>query len=544
MQIEISNLKQSIEAYLEQPETEGVRRLAAARLKLDPVAIPELRILRKSVDARDKSRIQFVYSVQVTLPQGYGISRLNNQKDIEVQPEDTEAARGLLEKLPGGTEKIKDRPIIIGSGPAGLFAGLILAERGYKPLILERGADVDRRTRDIEGFFQSGQFDEGSNIQFGEGGAGTFSDGKLTARSKDSRCSIVLERLVQAGAPAEILYINKPHIGTDILKPVIKNIRSSIIRLGGEVRFDARVTGVVIEAGAAKAVIVNENERIESNVIIAALGHSARDTYQMLHDRGVAVIPKPFSIGVRIEHRQQMIDQAQYGRFAGHPALGAADYVLTFRSNTTGRSAYSFCMCPGGMVVAAASEKDMVVTNGMSEYSRDRENANSALVVSVSPEDFGSTHPLAGIAYQRNWEARAYQLGGGGYRAPVQLVGDFMKGNASSGISRIKPSYLPGVKPADMAGCLPPYVIATMKEALRDFDRKIKGFGEAEAVLTGVETRTSAPVRIVRNEHMESENTANLYPIGEGAGYAGGIVSAAIDGIKAAEKIIGRFRPL
>lgn len=544
MQIEINNLKQPIEAFLELPEAENIRRLAAVKLKLRPEEIPDVRILRKSVDARDKGHILFVYSIRVTLPEGYGIAKLKGNKDMEILPPDSADGSKALLGLRFGMGKIKDRPIIIGSGPAGLFAGLILAEHGYMPLILERGTDVDRRTNDIARFFKSGVFDEGSNVQFGEGGAGTFSDGKLTARSKDWRCSVVLERFVQAGAPAEILYLNKPHIGTDILKPVIKNIRSRIMSLGGEVRFDAKVTDVVIEGGAAKAVIVNDSEKIESNVIIAALGHSARDTYKMLYARDVRIIPKPFSIGVRIEHWQRMIDEAQYGQFAGHPALGAADYILTFRSNTTGRSAYSFCMCPGGMVVAAASEKDMVVTNGMSEYKRDRENANSALVVSVSPEDFADAHPLSGIEFQRSWEKKAYQLGGGGYAAPVQLVGDFMKAKASSGLGRIKPSYRPGAKPADLAGCLPPYVIATMREAMKDFDRKIKGFGDAEAVMTGVETRTSAPVRIVRNEHMESENTANLYPVGEGAGYAGGIVSAAVDGIKVAERIIERYKPL
>jgi len=393
-------------------------------------------------------------------------------------------------------------------------------------------------------FWKGGVFNEESNVQFGEGGAGTFSDGKLTTRIKDNRCDFVLQRFVEAGAPEEILYLNKPHIGTDILKTVVKNLRSKIIELGGEVRFCAKVTDVITENNKAVGVVINEEESIFSNVILAALGHSARDTYKMIFERGVRIVPKPFSIGVRIEHPQSMIDEAQYGKHAGHTALGAADYILTYRSETTGRSAYSFCMCPGGTVVAAASEAGMIVTNGMSEFARDKQNANSALVVSVSPEDFGSTHPLAGVEYQRTWERKAFEAGGRNYNAPVQLVGDFLSGNASSKLGEINPSYMPGIKLTDMQLCLPDYVTITLKEALREFDRKIKGYARQDALMTGVETRTSAPIRILRKENMESENIDNFYPIGEGAGYAGGIISAAVDGIKAAEKIIEQFKPI
>lgn len=537
MDLEIRNIKFSLGDIKIEQEMELLKAAAAKKLKLNSRDIFELKILKKSLDARKKDDMMFVYTIIVHLREAIKAKLINNKDVFAYIPE-------IYEEAATGEDDIIGRPIIIGSGPAGLFCGLILAERGYKPLIVERGKAVEERTKDIELFWRGGSFNKESNVQFGEGGAGTFSDGKLTTRIKDKRCDLVLNKFVEAGAPKEILYINKPHIGTDILKTVVKNLRNRIIELGGEVRFSAKVTDVLIEDNKAKGVVINETEAICSNVILAALGHSARDTYQMLFSRGVSIVQKPFSIGVRIEHPQNVIDKAQYGKNAGHPDLGAADYILTFRSETTGRSAYSFCMCPGGTVVAAASEEGMIVTNGMSEYARDKQNANSALVVSVSPEDFGSAHPLAGVEYQRSWEQKAFELGGGNYSAPVQLVGDFLSGKASNKLGAVEPSYTPGIKPADLHQCLPDYVTTTMKEALKEFDRKIKGFAREDALLTGVETRTSAPIRIVRKENMESENIDNLYPIGEGAGYAGGIISAAVDGIKAAEKIIGQYRPL
>ena len=542
MRFEINNLKQSVRDFPFDNDADMVRFLAARKLKVDDKDISSVRILKRSVDARDKRDILLIYSAEVEVAADIGIGKYHRIKDAVIINE--QAEYGYIGKeLVYGSRQINDRPIIIGSGPAGLFAGLTLTQHGYRPLILERGSDVDKRAEAIDTFFRVGVLDEDSNIQFGEGGAGTFSDGKLTTRIKDRRISEVLNTFVEGGAPEEILFHSKPHIGTDILKTVVKNIRNRIIELGGEVRFSSKVTDILVEEGKAKAVIVNGNEVIESNVIIAALGHSARDTYGMLFKKGVSIVPKPFSIGVRIEHLQRMIDEAQYGSFAGHPRLGAADYLLTTRSSKTGRAVYSFCMCPGGQVVAAASEEGMLVTNGMSGYKRDKENANSALVVSISPEDFKNGHPLSGVEFQRTWEGKAYELGGRNFYAPIQLVGDFLKGKVSNAIGGVRPSYAPGIKLCDLHMCLPEYVTLSMKEALGDFDRKIKGFASNDAVLTGIETRTSAPVRIMRKENMESESIGNFYPIGEGAGYAGGIMSSAVDGIKAAERIIQTYKP-
>jgi uncharacterized FAD-dependent dehydrogenase len=537
MELELKNIKLSIENWDKALEMEQLKHEAAKKLNLRKKDIQAIKIIKKSVDARKKDDIRFIYSLAVGLSEAIGGEFVDDKDIFEYSPEK------YVEVL-SGSESMENRPIIIGSGPAGLFCGLLLAERGYKPLILERGKDVDSRTKDIDVFWQGGIFNEESNVQFGEGGAGTFSDGKLTTRIKDSRCDLILQKFVEAGAPEEILYMNKPHIGTDILKEVVKNLRNRIIELGGEVRFNAKVTDIIIDQNNCKGVVVNNTESIYSDVVLAALGHSARDTYKMLFDKGVSIAQKAFSIGLRIEHHQSMMNEAQQGKSAGNPALGAADYILTYRSETTGRSAYSFCMCPGGAVVAAASEVGMIVTNGMSEYARDKQNANSALVVSISPEDFGSTHPLAGIEYQRTWERKAFEAGGWNYNAPAQLVGDFLAGVTSSKYGKIRPSYTPGVKLTDLHLCLPDYVTTTLKEALKNFDRKIKGFARKDALLTGVETRTSAPIRIVRKQNMESENIANLYPIGEGAGYAGGIISAAVDGLKAAENVIGRYKPI
>lgn len=542
MLFEINNLKQPVKEALLGNDIDTVRYLAAKKLKVSDKDISSVRILKRSVDARNKGDILLIYSAEVEITGNMNLSKHRKLKDIVILNGQA-CQKDIKKELVYGSKKINNRPVIIGSGPAGLFAGLILAQHGYNPLILERGSDVDTRAQAVDSFFKLGIFNECSNIQFGEGGAGTFSDGKLTTRIKDTRIGMVLNAFVEAGAPEEILYRGKPHIGTDILKTVIKKVRNRIVELGGEVRFSSKVTDILVDSNIARAVVVNGSETIESNVIIAALGHSARDTYSMLFEKGVSIVPKPFSIGVRIEHLQSMIDEAQYGSFAGDKSLGAADYLLTTRSSTTGRAAYSFCMCPGGQVVAAASEQGMLVTNGMSEYKRDKVNANSALVVSVSPEDYKSSHPLSGVEFQRTWEGKAYELGGRNFHAPVQLVGDFLSGKATCAIGGVKPSYTPGIKLSDLHMCLPDYVTLTIKEALCDFDRKIKGFASRDAVLTGVETRTSAPVRIVRKENMESETVKNFYPIGEGAGYAGGIMSSAVDGIKAAESIIETYKP-
>lgn len=542
MLFEVNNLKQPVREIASGSDIDTVRYLAARKLKVSDKDISSVRILKRSVDARDKRDVLLVYSAEIEAEGSMSLSKYRKIKDIVIINGQVNQ-KDIKNDLIYGSKKINNRPIIIGSGPAGLFAGLILAQHGYRPLILERGSDIDKRAEAVDSFFKLGVFDENSNIQFGEGGAGTFSDGKLTTRIKDRRIGMVLNGFVEAGAPEEILYLSRPHIGTDILKTVIKKIRNRIIELGGEVRFSSKVTDILVDSNAAKAVVVNGSETIESNIIIAALGHSARDTYKMLFEKGVSIVPKPFSIGVRIEHLQSMIDEAQYGSFAGNKSLGAADYLLTTRSSATGRAAYSFCMCPGGQVVAAASEQGMLVTNGMSEYKRDKVNANSALVVSVFPEDYKSKHPLSGVEFQRTWEGKAYELGGRNFHAPVQLVGDFLLGKATRAVGGVKPSYAPGIKLSDLHMCLPDYVTLTIKEALRDFDKKIKGFASRDAVLTGVETRTSAPIRIVRKENMESETVKNFYPIGEGAGYAGGIMSSAVDGIKAAERIIENYKP-
>ena len=441
-----------------------------------------------------------------------------------------------------GTKPMKQRPVIIGSGPAGLFAGLILAKRGYMPLILERGLDVDNRTKDVNEFWESGKLSTNSNVQFGEGGAGTFSDGKLTTRIKDLRCRKVLTELVEGGAPEEILYNSSPHVGTDILKEVVKNLRNTIIDNGGQVRFDSKVTDFKIEDGKIKALEVNNSEIIACDDVVLAIGHSSRDTYENLYKNSVKMIQKPFAIGVRIEHPQLLINKAQYKEFYNHPRLGSADYRLIHHTKEE-RTAYTFCMCPGGSVIASASEDGGVVTNGMSEHARNNVNANSALLINVTPEDFDSDHPLGGVYFQRKYEQLAFKLGGGDYKAPVQLIGDFLNDRPSSSIGKVKPSYMPGYRLTDLRECLPPFVVEGMKEAIVALNNKLKGFSLEDGILTGVETRSSAPLRIVRDEEtLESINTDGLYPCGEGAGYAGGIVSAAVDGIKAAEKIIEKYK--
>jgi len=435
---------------------------------------------------------------------------------------------------------MKHRPIVVGMGPAGLFAGLILAQNGYKPLIIERGESVDKRSKTVDNFWKGAPLNVESNVQFGEGGAGTFSDGKLTTRIKDRRCDLVVKAFIDNGAPEEIRYLGKPHIGTDILKDVVVNIRKKIIENGGEVRFNSKLQDIIARDGEIEAVVAN-GEKIPCDNLILAIGHSSRDTYEMLFKNKIFMEPKAFAIGVRIEHSQDMINESQYGKFKNHPKLKAADYTLTHNTES-GRGVYSFCMCPGGVVVAAASEENRLVTNGMSYYKRDRDNANAAMVVTVGPKDFGGDAPLSGMEFQRNYEALAYKVGGGNYHAPVQLLGDFMKDVPSTKLGAIKPSYEPGYSFKNLKDCLPSQVIGALKEGITVFDKKIKGYGDYDAIMTGIETRTSAPVKITRTETLESISIKGLYPCGEGAGFAGGIMSAAVDGIKCAEAIMKKFK--
>jgi hypothetical protein len=526
--IRISDIKISIEEDKSKIEEEILKRL-----KISKNELIDYKIYKESIDARKRDKVYFVYTVDVQLKEEDVIlNRLNDNK-IKKSP-DME-----YKYVEIGDRGLNHRPVVIGTGPSGLFSALLLAEMGYNPLVLERGKIVEERSKDVQNFWKSRELNPESNVQFGEGGAGTFSDGKLTTRIKDLRCRKVLAELIEAGAPAEIMYKNKAHVGTDILQGVVKNIREKIIALGGEVLFESKVTEILIEDNQVKGVIVNDNEKIQADIVILAIGHSARDTFEMIYQKGVEIKQKSFSIGVRIEHPQGLIDQTQYGQFAGHPKLGVADYSLSYQCSN-GRAAYTFCMCPGGEVVAAASEAGMLVTNGMSEYNRDKANANSALLVGIDSADFGSEHPLAGVEFQRRWEQRAFEVGGRNYTAPAQLVGDFLASRPSDKWGEVKPSYAPEVTMTDLSLCLPEYVVETIKEALPKLGEKLKGFAMDDAVMTGVETRSSSPIRIIRSREYES-NIGGLYPAGEGAGYAGGIMSAAVDGIRVAEAVISKY---
>lgn len=491
------------------------------------------RVCRRGHDARKTSEVVFVYTIDVEVrDEAKLLQRLHCNRHVMKAPDETY-------RFPvRAPEKLKSRPVVIGTGPCGLFAGLSLARMGFSPVILERGRTVRQRTQDVWNFWRHRRFCPESNVQFGEGGAGTFSDGKLHTGIKDRGHHIrhILRDFVDCGAPEEINYISKPHIGTLRLVKVVENLRHRIIELGGEIRFESHVVDIVIENGAVRGVMLASGETISTDHVILAIGHSARDTVEMLYRRGVHILPKSFSIGFRIEHPQSMINARRFGSDAVHPALGAADYKLVHHCRN-GRSVYSFCMCPGGQVVAAVSEAGAVVTNGMSHYSRNERNANSGIVVGITPQDFGDKHALAGIALQRDLEKRAFQLGGANYNAPAQLVGDFLAGRSSTALGAVIPSYTPGVTLTDLADALPDFAITAIREAIPAFDRIIQGFGMNDAVLTGVETRTSSPVRIERDEQFESVNTKGLYPAGEGAGFAGGIISAAVDGMKVAESV-------
>jgi hypothetical protein len=519
-----------------------------ARLAIKAEDLLGFTVFRRGYDSRKKADIQLVYTLDVELPKALEAALLKRfRKDVHITPTPDTSYKYVA--APGSFAAGTPRPIVIGFGPCGILAALILAQMGLKPIILERGKVVRERTKDTWGFWRKRELNTESNVQFGEGGAGTFSDGKLWTQVKDPKHygRKVLEEFVKAGAPEEILYVSKPHIGTFRLVKMVEHIRATIESLGGEFRFQHKVVDLVLEeqTNAAdpartrriRGVVLDNGETLTADQVILAIGHSARDTFKMLHERGVYIEPKPFSIGFRIEHPQGLIDRARFGPNAGNAILGAADYKLVHHASN-GRAVYSFCMCPGGTVVAATSEEGRVVTNGMSQYSRNERNANAGVVVGIEPADFPADmqNPLGGIDFQRHWESRAYELGGGNYNAPGQLVGDFVAGRASTAFGSVEPSFKPGVHLTDLATALPDYAVVAMREALPAFDKTIPGFFMPDAVLTAVETRTSSPIRIKRrDDDLQSLNVAGLYPAGEGAGYAGGIMSAGIDGIRVAE---------
>ncbi len=517
------------------------------KLNIKGLGISDFQLIKESVDARNKADIKMVYSVDF-VPSLPGKS-----------PEEAEAlllgkCKGVkLEKspdmsyhpVPQGQVQMKHRPVIAGFGPCGMFAGLILSEMGYEPVILERGKAIAERIRDVDRFWKEGILDEESNVQFGEGGAGLFSDGKLTTQIKDERVRKVLEEFAAAGGDPDLLYKQKPHIGTDVLRRIVLSIRNKITENGGEILFQSRLTDLLSdddsEVKRLKGIIVNGDRRIDTETLILAIGHSSRDTFRVLDGRGVAIVQKPFSIGVRIEHPQRLVNEAQYGEAWETYELGAADYKLSHHCGN-GRGVYTFCMCPGGYVIGAASNEGSVVTNGMSYHDRGSDNANSALLVDVRTEDFPNGSPLAGVEFQEKYEKLAFQAGGGNYSAPAQRLGDFMGCQEDAAVKpAVEPTYRPGVTWTDLSQCLPDFAVDAMREAIPVLGRKLRGFDSGEAIMTGVETRSSSPVRIPRNEQMMS-SMEGLYPAGEGAGYAGGIMSAAVDGIRIAEEIVKKYR--
>lgn len=568
--IRLSELKIPLAAVQQHPEDHSeihplaeLHALAAQALGVPASAIAQLQVFKRSFDAR-RAGVQAVYIVDVQLADpGQEVALLaQHAQHPHIQPTPDMAWQPPVQ----APATLAERPVVVGFGPCGIFAALVLAQMGFKPIVIERGKAVRERTQDTWGLWRQRQLNPESNVQFGEGGAGTFSDGKLYSQIKDPRHlgRKVLQEFVDAGAPPEILYAAHPHIGTFRLVKMVENMRAQIIALGGEVRFGQRVEALELDAQRhLRALRVRDLASGQEHVLptrhaVLALGHSARDSFAMLYRLGVQMQAKPFSVGFRIEHPQSVIDQARWGRDAGHPLLGAADYKLVYHASN-GRSVYSFCMCPGGTVVAATSAPGLVVTNGMSQYSRAERNANAGFVVGIAPEDYpqdeaalqralgdglghgpqphGQVHPLAGIALQHQWEAQAYVLGGSNYSAPAQLVGDFLAGRPSSALGNVQPSYRPGIALGDLSTALPSYAIAALREALPAMGRKIKGYDMPEALLTGVETRTSSPLRIDRGEDFQSLNTPGLFPAGEGAGYAGGILSAGVDGIKVGEAV-------
>lgn len=518
---------------LDHPD-EALREAIVQRLGIRDEQLLSFNLFKRSYDARKKnSELLFIYTIDLEASnEAELLAKFADDRNISVAPDVTYKYVGHA------PADLQERPVVVGFGPCGIFAGLLLAQMGFKPIILERGKEVRQRTKDTWGLWRKSVLNPESNVQFGEGGAGTFSDGKLCSQIKDPlhHGRKVLEEFVKAGAPDEILYINKPHIGTFRLTGMVEQMRQDIIALGGEVRFQEKVTDLLIDGGQLSGVVLESGEQLQSRHVVLALGHSARDTFRMLHGKGVFMEAKPFSVGFRIEHPQTLIDKARLGKYAGHPKLGAADYKLVYHAKN-GRSVYSFCMCPGGTVVAATSEPGRVVTNGMSQYSRNERNANSGIVVGIDPERDYPGGPLAGIELQERLEAHAYVMGGSNYQAPAQLVGDFVAGKPSTALGSVEPSYKPGVTLGDLAPSLPDFAIEAIREALPAFDRQIKGYNLHDAVLTGIETRTSSPLRITRGEDYQSLNVKGLFPAGEGAGYAGGILSAGVDGIRIAEAV-------
>ncbi|ULN66920.1 NAD(P)/FAD-dependent oxidoreductase [Vibrio gigantis] len=514
-------------------EESAIQDAIEAKLGIDSDQVLSFNIFKRGYDARKKSKILLIYTLDVLVEnEAELLEQFISDPHVKVTP-DME-----YKFVAHASENQTERPVVIGFGPCGLFAALILAQSGFKPIVVERGKEVRERTKDTFGFWRKRTLNTESNVQFGEGGAGTFSDGKLYSQVKDPKHygRKVIEEFVAAGAPEEILYVSKPHIGTFKLVTMIEKMRASIIELGGEIRFSTRVDDVHMEDGQITGLTLSNGEEIKSRHVVLAVGHSARDTFEMLHDRGVYMEAKPFSVGFRIEHKQSMIDEARFGKNAGNPILGAADYKLVHHCKN-GRTVYSFCMCPGGTVVAATSEEGRVVTNGMSQYSRAERNANSAIVVGIDPERDYPGDALAGIRLQRELESGAYVLGGENYDAPAQKIGDFLKGRDPSAIGEVQPSFTPGIHLTDISKALPDFAIEAIREAIPAFEKKIKGFSTPDGLLTGVETRTSSPVCIKRGKDYQSINLKGFFPAGEGAGYAGGILSAGIDGIKVAEAL-------
>ncbi len=520
------------EALNNQVEKRNIILKIVKRFRIYESDIIEVKIDKKALDARNKDNIIFVYNVDITLK--------NETLYLKKNPKLIQTSRPLYQEITRGSKTIEHRIVVVGFGPAGIFASFYLQKRGYQVLVLEQGEDVISRTISIETFLKTGIFDSKASVLFGEGGAGTFSDGKLTTQVNDIRSKMILDILVEGGAPEEIKYLSKPHIGTDVLKKVVSNIRKQIITMGGIIRFNAKVTDFIFDAGQLIQLEINHQEIIPVDVCLLGIGHSAIDTIKQLYEKKMDISQKPFSIGVRIEHSQEMINQAQYGKFYSHPSLGAADYKLVYH-HPNGRTAYTFCMCPGGTVMPSNGEECRIVTNGMSLSTRNSKNANSAFLVNVNPSDFENDHPLAGFAFQELYERLAFIKGGSNYFAPIQTVGDFLQKKPSVSIGTIQPSYKPGTNFVQMDEILPPFVVNTLRDALPNLDKQLKGFSSADALLTGVETRSSSPIRMNRDSSHES-SLKGIYPMGEGAGFAGGIMSSAIDGIKTAEQVVMKYK--